>query len=126
MIAKDKQIVSLGFNGFPPTIEDKPEWLNNRSEKYRLTIHAECNCISNSRGFDLTGCTLFLWPLPPCGECSKHIASVGINRVVLWNSPPCSPWVEDSRPSRYLGEEDAMFVFNASGIEYIKVTEIDN
>ena len=81
VIADDKHVVSLGFNGFPPSTEDKKEWLNDRPTKYSLVIHAEVNAILNARR-PVNGLTLYVAPLSPCAECAKLIAASGIRRVV--------------------------------------------
>lgn len=79
-IAKDKWIVSLGFNGYPAGIEDTLE--DQRELKYEKTIHAEINAILHAKT-DLTGCTLYVTPLPPCSRCAAVIIQSGISRIVV-------------------------------------------
>lgn len=50
VIAKDKRIVSVGYNGFPEGIRDTYERLNNRELKYQIVQHAEENAIGIPRG----------------------------------------------------------------------------
>lgn len=80
VIADGKHVISVGFNGFPPTTEDKEEWLNDRQTKYSLVIHAEVNAILNAARA-VKGSTIYV-TLPPCSECAKFIAASGISRVV--------------------------------------------
>jgi dCMP deaminase len=77
-----KHMSSFGYNGFPKLIEDRPEYLDNREEKYQRIIHAELNAILNA-GCNLWGCAMYTWPFPPCSECAKHVIQVGIRRVIF-------------------------------------------
>ena len=71
-------------SGFPKGIADTLERLNDRPTKYKLVVHAEENAIFKKRE-DVTGCTIYVWPLFSCDRCAKAIISNGIIRVV---SPP--------------------------------------
>ncbi len=81
IITQENKLVSMGYNGFPPGIQDSKERLQNRETKYRFVVHAEVNAISNSN-HSVCGCTIFTWPLAPCSECMKLIITNGIKRVV--------------------------------------------
>lgn len=78
IIARDKNFVSPGFNGFPPGIDD------SRMELYGkgVVIHAEENAMLFARR-DLSGCTMYTTPLPPCPRCASKLIVVGIKRVVF-------------------------------------------
>ena len=76
-----KRLVSMGFNGFPRGTSDDEYYYNNREEKYRRVIHAEKNAILFAKQ-DLTGCTLYVIPMPPCSQCAGMIIQSGITRVV--------------------------------------------
>ena len=76
-----KQVVSVGYNGFPRGVEDTPERLNDRETKYRLVVHSEPNAIANANS-SVRGCTAYTWPFGPCVECMKVLATNGITRVV--------------------------------------------
>lgn len=80
IIRDDKTICSMGYNGFPRTMEDKPEWWDVREEKYDRVIHAEMNAIINAPE-PVTGMTLYVTH-PPCKDCAKHVAAAGIKRIV--------------------------------------------
>lgn len=76
---KYHRILSTGYNGFPPGVEETPEmW--ERPFKYQLVIHAEANAILHAKK-DLTGSTLYV-TLSPCAECVKLCAGAGVKRVV--------------------------------------------
>ena len=92
----DNTIVSLGFNGFPRGVEDDPELLNDRKEKYARVIHAEMNAVLNAGGNSLKDCTLYTWPLPPCSNCAAMIIQAGIRRIVA-PRPSNDRWEESNR-----------------------------
>ena len=79
------QVLATGYNGFPRGIKDTKKRLNDRSEKYRLVVHAEMNCIYNAtyNGISLDGATLYIHGLPLCSDCVKGVIQVGIKRVVM-------------------------------------------
>jgi dCMP deaminase len=76
----NREEVGEGYNGFPRGIEDKPELLNNREEKYRRVVHAEMNAILTARQ-PVRGCTLYV-SVFSCEGCAKHVIQAGIKRVV--------------------------------------------
>lgn len=77
----DKRIISTGYNGLPRGVEDTPERLEVRDTKYGLVIHAEENALLYARQ-SLGGCTIYVWPMPPCSRCAAKIIQSGITRVV--------------------------------------------
>lgn len=83
IVAKDKSIVSLGYNGFPSSMEDKPEWYEDREFKHRYVIHAEHNALLNAlkcRSSVSEDCTLFV-NYPPCLHCLSMVAQSGIKTI---------------------------------------------
>lgn len=81
IVRPDRTIASLGYNGFPRGIEDTPERLNDREQKYPRVVHAEMNAILNAHE-PVVGCTLYIWPWMPCGRCAVHVIQAGIVEVV--------------------------------------------
>lgn len=77
----DKTIASMGYNGFPRGLEDDVERYADRSYKYPRVVHAEANAIVHATE-NLTGYTLYLWPLAPCCNCTGLIIQAGIDTVV--------------------------------------------
>lgn len=82
----NKSVNSLGFNGFPSSIEDDSEILADkarREEKYALMIHAEANAIDRAVGGlqGLTGASLFVTH-HPCSKCALRIAATPIKNVL--------------------------------------------
>ena len=81
------RIVSVGMNGFPRRVEDTPARINDRVLKNRITVHAEANaCLFAERS--IRGCTLYVWPMPPCSACAALIIQAGIFRVVAPSPTP--------------------------------------
>lgn len=84
IIRPDKTICSMGYNGFPRTMEDKDEWWNVREEKYARVIHAEMNALLNSKE-SVKGMALYCTH-PCCEHCAKHIIAAGIESVIFGDS----------------------------------------
>lgn len=81
VVRPDRTIASLGFNGFPRSVDDTPSRYSNREVKYQFICHAEANAIVSTKG-DLSGHILYSYPLHPCNECAKLVIQSGITTVV--------------------------------------------
>jgi dCMP deaminase len=77
----DRQVLGIGYNGFPRDVGDTAERLNNRDMKLAMVVHAEVNAIVSSTG-NLRGATLYCWPFMSCSSCTGVIIQAGIKRVV--------------------------------------------
>jgi dCMP deaminase len=75
-----KQVLSLGYNGFPRGVFDCKERYNDRPTKLKFVAHAERNALDNAY-VNVDGATLYS-TLYPCSECAKGIIQRGIKRVV--------------------------------------------
>lgn len=95
VVRPDRTVASVGFNGLPRGIADTPERLNNRDLKLRLIRHAEANACSFARE-SLAGCTVYVWPMPPCSQCASTLIAEGITRVVAPFVPAESRWRESA------------------------------
>lgn len=82
IVNQKKQIISMGFNGFPQRTPDNESEYNNREIKLRKICHAELSAIIFARQ-DLTGCTLYTFPMACCENCTKYVIQSGISRVVF-------------------------------------------
>ena len=88
VILKDKNIVALGWNGFPtkalygefPRASDRDKAVQDK--KYPYVIHAEQNALMNRNTKNIEGGTLFVTKTP-CNECTPMLAMQGIKTVVL-------------------------------------------
>lgn len=79
VIVRENRIISTGYNGFPPGLDDE-SLPKTRPEKYRYMVHAEINALV-SCATDLREATLYCTH-SPCAECAKALCSSGISRVV--------------------------------------------
>jgi dCMP deaminase len=113
IIGPSREIRSVGYNGFPRKIEDKPSRLQ-RPDKYAWLEHAERNAIYAAAriGVPLEGCRMYIsWF--PCAECARAIVQVGIGKVFAsepdWSS---EPWGQQFRLSKaLLGEAGVSVCF---------------
>lgn len=87
IVGPDHEIRSTGWNGFPRGVSDDLSRYEDRNTKLLFVVHAEMNAICNAArcGTSLHGCSIYIWPLPPCNECSKAIIQVGIKEVIFLN-----------------------------------------
>lgn len=110
VIARGNRFVSMGFNGFPQHTKDAEHLYSDRAVKYLRVVHAEVNALLFSQ-CDLSGCTMYVWPMPPCARCAAQICQTGIARVVAMY-----PGNDDMR-SRWESEMSvAMDLFYERGI----------
>lgn len=85
IVRPDRTIASIGFNGFPMGMDDKPEWYIDREIKYQRIVHGEMNALLFARE-PVKGYTLYTWPFMPCSRCMIHMIQAGIQRFV-WIKP---------------------------------------
>ena len=85
IVNDNKQVLGLGYNGFPRGVYDCPERFNNRSIKLLFVAHAERNALDNATSVE--GATLYS-TLFPCTDCAKGIIQRGIKRVVTSEPSP--------------------------------------
>jgi len=112
IVRPDNTVAAEGYNGFPRSITDRLDLLENREEKLKRTIHAEMNCLLIARE-QLHGYTLYTYPLPVCERCIVHIIQKGITRIISKvDVPPekYARWLEPCKLAEQLAAE--------AGIEY--------
>lgn len=81
IVAPDRRVLSVGFNGFPRGVMDHPVRYENREEKYKIIVHCERNAMLFCRE-SLQGTTLYTWPFLSCSSCAAMIIQAGIIRHV--------------------------------------------
>lgn len=104
IVDRDRRIISTGYNGFPRGVTDSHSRLSDRAEKYKFVVHADANAVLTAKG-DLSDCTIYVTPLPPCCECTKMIIQAGISRVVcrvFRDSAMETRWAESVAASRIM------------------------
>lgn len=90
-----RRVISMGYNGFPRGVVDAPERLEDRTVKYRLTVHAEQNAMAFATA-PLHGSTLFCTH-PCCTQCAAMAIQRGVKHV-CWPSPDpafVERWADD-------------------------------
>lgn len=101
-------IVSCGYNGFPPGVEDSDERLNNREIKLKIVLHSEENALIRSN-VSTKGCTMYVTD-NPCVHCASHIIANGIKKVIF-------PSRETDYKIRWKADSDlALQLFQEAGI----------
>jgi len=80
VIARDKRIVSTGFNGFPKGTRDDEKSYADRDTKYEKIIHSEMNAILFASQ-DVSDCVLYVTHVPCC-RCATVIIQSGIKSVI--------------------------------------------
>ena len=104
IVRPDKTVASVGFNGFARGMDDSPEAYADRERKLRQVIHAELNCLLHMKE-PATGCTLYVWPLPPCERCAPHIIQAGIANVVSPKIYAHERWYKSATYARAMFDE---------------------
>lgn len=80
IVNNQRQVIGVGFNGFPRKIFDLAQRYEDKETKYLFVSHAERNALDNTFG-DTRGAILYT-TLFPCNECAKGIIQRGIFMVV--------------------------------------------
>jgi dCMP deaminase len=126
IVDRDRDIVAHGLNEFPRGIACTHGRWNDREEKLRLVVHAECNaiCAAAMAGSRVVCSTLYLaatddtgavWGGPPCTKCTTLVIQAGIRRVISRPRKAVSKWQAD------LDVAAALLV--EAMIEYLEVPE---
>jgi dCMP deaminase len=81
LVSPDRRQISIGYNGFPAEMPDRPDWLADKAVKLSHMVHAEENCISQAP-FNASDCTIYVTRFP-CQDCATQwILNAGIKHVV--------------------------------------------
>lgn len=92
IVTLNNRITGVGYNGFPPGVEDSPYRLSQKDLKNMLMIHAEVNAVYSARG---AGDTIYVYPCLPCTQCLGFIKLAGIKRIVTHPPNYESAWRPD-------------------------------
>lgn len=107
IVRPDRSVAAVGYNGFPPGVEDRPEWHEERSEKYDRVIHAEMNALVSMKEH-AAGTTIAITH-PPCKDCAKDLAAAGVARVIRHHCPGIAARFDTSRSEQILRESGIVF-----------------
>lgn len=103
-VGETPNLLSLGYNGFPPGVADLPDRLHDRDTKYRLVVHGEINALINAQ---FRPVTLYVTH-PPCVRCTVQILAYRSVRRVVSVKPDqdmLSRWAADFEESQRLFAE---------------------
>lgn len=83
IVGPDREIRSMGYNGLPRGVEDRPERME-RPAKYLWTSHAEENAVAQAArvGVSLKGCTAYVTH-HPCSRCARSLIQAGVTAVAI-------------------------------------------
>ena len=100
IVGPAKEIVSVGYNGFPRGCNDDISQRHERPTKYLWSEHAERNAIYNAArvGVSVKDCVLYT-TLFPCTDCARAIIQCGINKIIYKRSDD-PRWEENFRVSK--------------------------
>lgn len=84
VLARDRRVISTGFNGFPRNISDSFDRLMDREQKYEITVHAEVNAVTTAalHGVSTENCTAYV-TFSPCSRCASVLINAGITAVYV-------------------------------------------
>jgi len=113
-----RQVVGMGYNGFPRYVVDSAARYEHRETKYKLVVHAEVNAILQA-GHAARGCTLYVHPsfmMPPiCRDCAKCAIQAGIKTIVGY----LTQGEEAARALRWFDSiQDSAMMFEEAGINW--------
>jgi dCMP deaminase len=112
IVRPDRTILSVGFNGFPKNLKDKPELYANRETKYSRIVHCEMNALLHAAE-PVKSCTLYTYPFASCDRCCVHMLQAGITRFVFPRLPKrlAERWKESTdRTKAYIKEAKVSWV----------------
>lgn len=107
-----RQVLGLGYNGFPRGVKDTPERYADRAQKYPRVVHAEINARENATS-SVEGATLYC-TFFPCPRCAASLIQAGIKHVVSMQNPSDDRYKEE--------KEIAQNMFWEAGVTYIEYT----
>src|SRR3989344_3179199 len=89
VVGTNKEVVSLGYNGFPRGVNDNVSKRQKKPEKDFWFEHGERNAIYNATliGASLKNCKMYTNGIP-CADCARGIIQSGILEVIVdkeWN-----------------------------------------
>lgn len=116
VVNQHKQVIGLGFNGFPRGVFDSDLRYENRETKLLLVAHAEQNALDNCFT-DPRGSTIYT-TLYPCYHCAKGIIQRGVQRIVT------RPF-DRSRCGAPLHLDVSEVMFKEAGVEICFIGEDD-
>lgn len=75
-----RQVIGMGYNGFPRGVIDCPDRLADRETKYLMVQHAEANAVMQSVASTRSSTAYVTHH--PCANCAGILIQAGVTRVV--------------------------------------------
>lgn len=107
IVGPDREVRSMGYNGFPRGVDDTVDERYERPAKYKWTEHAERNAVYNAArmGVSLKGCNAYI-PWYPCSDCARAVIQSGIEAIIAYTPDFDDPrWGPDFRVSNQMLDE---------------------
>lgn len=109
IVGPDKELRSIGYNGFPRGLDDTIKERQIRPEKYFWFEHAERNAIYNATlsGTSLKGCKMYTNGTP-CMDCGRGIIQSGIIEVIVdvnWEKQNPEEWENQAKRTKIMFDE---------------------
>jgi dCMP deaminase len=98
----DGRILSLGYNGLPKKKVAGATWMDEREERRKFFIHAECNALSMLSSRESP--SLVALTHSPCASCAQLISSYLVRKVIF--------------NEEYQGCDEYKEILGFAGIEY--------
>lgn len=110
IVRPNRTVASVGYNGFPKMMPDKPEWYVDRIEKYSRIVHCEVNAVLHTYE-SLQGYTLYTYPFACCDRCVVQMLQAGVSRFVfpVPTEDALSRWATALEKSKRYIEESGAF-----------------
>ncbi len=121
IIGPDKEVRSMGYNGFPRLVNDNIPERWTRPTKYDYVVHAEVNAVLNAarNGTNLSRAILYV-TMPPCTHCAGAIIQAGIKEVI---------YMEPEERKQIPGWRDSLAtsfkMFDEAGVIYKSISTND-
>jgi len=110
-----KQVLSLGYNGFPRGVRDEDARYIDRTCKHAFVVHAERNALDNAFT-DVRGSYMYVTHFP-CNDCAKGIVQKGIKKLF---TPPPDPSKEYTKNLTLMTATHTMFIESHVELNLIK------
>ncbi len=106
LVRPDKTVSSVGFNGLAPGMSDAH--VCDRALKNLIVLHAEENAVHSARDPSLSGFSLYVWGLRPCGHCASVVARRGISSVTCVEAASSPSWAESNAAAELVFRETSV------------------
>ena len=115
VVGDENRVLTLGYNGLPRGVDERPPERHERPEKYKWYEHGERNAIYNAaaEGIRLKGSTMYA-PNAACCDCARAVVQSGISRFIYFSDGPFF-----DRPDWVESLQTALTIFREGGVELV-------